>query len=64
MSLRQLKHEAASLPEKERRELMAYLVALETEKDEAFRQKLAAKIDGLDPARWLELNEVQKRYGQ
>jgi hypothetical protein len=64
MSLTQLKHEAASLSEKDRRELMAYLVALETEKDEAFRRKLAGKIDDADPAHWLELNEVQKRYGQ
>jgi hypothetical protein len=64
MSLTQLKQEAAGLPEKERRELMAYLVALQTQQDDAFRQKLAAKIDDHDPAHWMELNEAQKRYGE
>lgn len=64
MSLTQLKHEVASLPEKDRRELMSYLVALQTEKDEPFKKKLAAKIDDRDPAHWIELNEVQKRYGE
>ena len=59
MSLTQLKHEAARLPEKQRRELMAYLVALQTEKDGAFRRKLAAKIDDRDPAHWMELNDVR-----
>ena len=64
MSLAQLKHEAASLPEKDRRELMAYLVALQTERDDAFREELAVKIDDPDPAHWIELNEARKRYGE
>lgn len=63
MSLTELKHQAASLPAKQQRELVAYLVALQTEKDEDFKKKLAAKIDDRDPAHWMELNEVQKRYG-
>ena len=63
MSLTELKHQAASLPAKQRRELVAYLVALQTDKDEDFKKKLAAKIDDRDPAHWMELNEVQKRYG-
>jgi hypothetical protein len=63
MSLTELKHQAASLPAKQRRELVAYLVALQAEKDEDFKKKLAAKIDDHNPAHWMELNEVQKRYG-
>jgi len=43
---------------------MAYLVALQTQQDDAFRQKLAAKIDDHDPAHWMELNDAQKRYGE
>jgi len=51
------------LPAKQRRELIGYLVALQTEKDEDFKKKLAAKIDDRDPAHWLELSDVRKRYG-
>ena len=64
MSLTQIKEAAANLPPEERRELIAYLIALQTEKDEAFKKQLAAKIDDRDPAHWFELNEVKKRYGE
>ena len=63
MSLTQLKQEAAHLPLKERRELIAFLVALQTENDEQFKKQMAAKIDDRDPAHWLELSDVRKRYG-
>jgi hypothetical protein len=63
MSLTQLKHEAAHLPLKERRELIAFLVALQTENDEQFKKEMAAKIDDRDPSHWLELNDLKKRYG-
>jgi spore coat protein CotH len=60
--LTELKHEAAHLPSKDRRELIAFLVALQTQTDEGFKEKLAAKIDDRDPTRWLELNEVKRRW--
>lgn len=61
MSLTQLKDEAADLPSKEQRELIAFLVALQTARDEEFKAKLAAKIDDRDPAHWVDLDTVQNR---
>jgi hypothetical protein len=63
MSLTELKHEAAHLPAKQRRELIAFLVSLQTGNDKQFKGWMAAKIDDRDPAHWLELNDVRKRYG-
>jgi hypothetical protein len=62
MSLTHLKDEAANLPFKERRELIAFLVSLQTQSDEAFQKKLAAKIDDKNPANWVELDDLQKRF--
>lgn len=61
MSLAQLKDEAAHLPSKEQRELIAFLIAAQTARDDAFKKDLAAKIDDRDPAHWMELDEVRKR---
>lgn len=61
MSLAQLKDEAAHLPSKEQRELIAFLIAAQTARDDAFKMDLAAKIDDRDPAHWMELDEVRKR---
>lgn len=62
MSLTQLKDQAAHLPFKEQRELIAFLVSLATDKDEGFKKSLAAKIDDKNPANWVELDELQKRF--
>ncbi len=62
MSLTQLKDQAAHLPFRERRELIAFLVSLQTESDEEFQKTLAAKIDDKNPANWMELDELQKRF--
>lgn len=59
MSLTQLKDQAAHLASKEQRELIAFLVALQTAGDEEFKAKLAAKIDDRDPSRWVDLDAVQ-----
>ena len=64
MSLTQMKDEAAHLPFKEQRELIAFLVALQTEKDQEFKEKLATKIDDRDPARWMDLEDARKRYAE
>ena len=62
MSFAQLKNEVAQLASTEQRELIAFLVSLQTRKDEKFKQKLAAKIDDRDPAHWVDLDDVQRRY--
>ncbi len=64
MSLTQLKEKAANLPSKEQRELIAYLIALQTAQDEKFKKKLARKIDDGDPKHWIALDDAQKRYAK
>jgi hypothetical protein len=64
MSFKELKQQAAKLPTKRRRELIAYLVSLQTAKDESFEQELAAKIVDKDSSHWVELDELKKRYGE
>ena len=64
MSLTRLKDEAADLPSKEQRELIAFLVALQTTKNEEFKKKLAAKIDDRDPANWMDVNDLHKKYAE
>jgi hypothetical protein len=61
MSLDQLKEKVVELTPRERRQLMAFMVALETEQDQQFRAELARKIDDRNPANWVELDELQKR---
>ena len=64
MSLAQLKDQAAHLPPIEQRELIAFLIARQTEGDENFKRVLAEKIDDADPSHWVELDELQARYAE
>lgn len=64
MSLAQLKDEAAHLPPAEQRELIAFLIARQTEQNEDFRRELARKIDDNDPSHWVELDDLRKRYSE
>lgn len=61
MSLDQLKEKVVELAARERRQLMAFTVALETEQDQQFRAELARKIDDQNSANWVELDELQRR---
>ncbi|HSH37666.1 MAG TPA: hypothetical protein VK993_02675 [Chthoniobacterales bacterium] len=61
MRLTRLKDEAAHLPSQQQRELIAYLVALQTAGDEAFKAKLAAQIDDRDPEHWIDLDQARTR---
>jgi hypothetical protein len=36
---------------------------MQTERDASFRDELAVKIDDRDPANWMELKDLEKRYG-
>jgi hypothetical protein len=64
MSLAQLKDQATHLDLREQRELIAFLIARQTAQDEDFQSALAQKIDDTDPARWVELDDLQKRYSK
>ena len=64
MSLAQLKDQAAHLPASEQRELIAFLISRQTEQDEDFKQSLTRKIDDTDPAHWVDLDDLQKRFSE
>lgn len=61
MSLKRLKEEAAHLPLVEQRELIAFLVSMQTEQNATFQEHLAAKIDDAHSENWMELNDLQRR---
>lgn len=64
MSLAQLKDQAAHLPSTEQRELIAFLISLQTTRDDGFQDALARKIDDTDPAHWVELDDLAKRFSE
>lgn len=61
MTLLHLQQEAAALTPVEQRKFVAFLVSLQTEKDEEFRSRLATKIDDNDPAHWMDLEDLKAR---
>jgi len=61
MSFADLKDQAIQLPPAEQRQLIACLVAVQTDNDEAFKKKLAGKIDDRNPENWVDLDELQSR---
>lgn len=62
MSFETLKEQVDSLADGERRRLMAYLVTVEHSKNAEHAERMAKKIECKDPARWLTLEEVEKRF--
>jgi len=64
MSLSQLKDQATHLDIGQQRELIAFLIARQTEQDEDFKRTLAQKIDDTNPSHWVELDDLQKRYSE
>ncbi len=64
MSLAQLKDQAAHLQSAEQRELIAFLISRQTAGDESFKNTLARKIDDTDPANWMELDDLEKRFSE
>jgi hypothetical protein len=63
MSLAQLKQEAAELSPTEQGELISFLAAMQLAGDEDFRGELARKIDDQDSTHWIDLADLQKRWG-
>lgn len=62
MSIETLKQELAALDLNQQRQLTAYLVSLQDSRDDAYRSKLAEKID--KPAsQFATLEELDKRLG-
>jgi hypothetical protein len=61
MSFEALKDQVDSLPDAERRRLMAYLVSVEHSKNAEHARRMTEKIECNDPARWVTLEELEKR---
>jgi hypothetical protein len=58
-----LKSELEALESKDRRQMIAFLLALEERENQAYRQELARRIDDKDPAHWITLVELDRRLG-
>lgn len=61
MSIDVLKQELAGLAAAERSQIMACLLALQDEQDDAYWATLARKIDEKDPRRWVTIEELDRR---
>jgi hypothetical protein len=64
VSIGVLKQEIASLTLDERRELIGYVVALNRNDRGELMRKFAAKIDDPSRARWISLEEAERRLGE
>jgi hypothetical protein len=60
MSVEALKQELAALDTKEQRQLTAFLVSLQDGRDDAYRKKLAEKIDS-PASEFATLEELDRR---
>lgn len=61
MSIEVLKQELAGLPLADRSQIMAFLLALQDSQDDTYRSTLARKIDDQNAARWISLDEFDRR---
>jgi len=62
MSLAQLKQEAVELSTAEQSELIAFLASIQVAEDDELRAELTRKIDDTNPANWMSLDDLQKRW--
>ncbi len=58
-----LKSELTALGSKERRQLIAFLLALEEKNNQAYREELARRIDDKDPSHWVSADDLDRRLG-
>ena len=61
MELQELQREAERLNPEEQRKLISFLVALDLERDEGFREELQRRLDDRDPNGWVRLDEAERR---
>lgn len=60
MSIAQIKEEAKSLNEFERRDLVAYLIHLEQDKDTSYIDRITQKID--DKEKYVKWSDVRDEF--
>ncbi|HEV7403034.1 MAG TPA: hypothetical protein VGO11_08920 [Chthoniobacteraceae bacterium] len=64
MSLAQIKEQLTHLPDEEQREVITFLLSRQADKDDDFKKFAANRIDDKDPANWVELSELRKRFSE
>ena len=63
MSIEQLKTEATALSDKERKELIGYLLALGRKRTPEYWDRIAAKIEDRDPSHWVAEDSLDQALG-
>ncbi|HEY3900070.1 MAG TPA: hypothetical protein VGM54_15790 [Chthoniobacter sp.] len=63
MGIQQLKAEAAALPDSERRELIAYLLALGGKRTAGYWDRIATKVEDRDPSHWVSEENLDQALG-
>jgi hypothetical protein len=63
MSIEQLKAEADALSDKERKELIGYLLALGRKRTADYWDRLAAKIGDNNPSHWVAEESLDQALG-
>ncbi len=63
MSIDQLKAEATTLSDKERKELIGYLLTLGRKRTAEYWDRIAAKIEDNDPSHWIAEESLDQALG-
>lgn len=61
MTFADIKKAASELDPTEQLRLVGYLLSLQRRDDPAYREELARRIDQTDPARWISLDDLERR---
>jgi hypothetical protein len=63
VSIEALKREVQGLGSEARRQLLAFMIALEDEAHPDYARRLAQKIDDRSPGRWLTAEQCERELG-
>jgi hypothetical protein len=63
MSIPELKAEGAALSDQDRRELIGYLVSIGRQRNAAYWDRIAAKIEDRNPANWVAEDVLDSALG-
>ena len=61
-STAELMRDVAELPPQAQQQMASYLVQLRLQQDDEWRREMARKIDDKNPANWVSLEELQRRF--
>ena len=63
MNFTELQKNVSSLNLQDRRKLMAYLVSLEDDRDQQYKETLSRKIDNDNLDQWLDIEALNAKLG-